>query len=143
MRSLSRSAWILAVIFASFGSTARGQEFGSASVPVEHVPLVSLLANGREFDGKRVWVAGVLRIEFEGDSLYLTKDHYTHRVSQNAVWLNLDLERLGASRKRLAESNGRYVFVSGVFSDHDRGHMSMFEGSIRQVDHIRVLMPVD
>ena len=123
---------------------AAAQEFGEAgNGPHEAVPLATLIVDGERFDGKQVWVAGVLRVEFEGDSLYLTKEHYSHRVAANAIWLSFDQSRLGATRDELAKFNGRYVYLSGVFSHENRGHFGVYQGAIREVGHIRILPQPD
>jgi hypothetical protein len=121
------------------GAASAQERFGKGSGPVEDVPLAALIVDGRPFDGKRVSVTGVLRVEFEGDGLYLTHDHYSHRSRQNAVWLSFDHESLAASREQLAAHNGRYADVTGVFRRDNRGHFGVYRGAIEQVSYIRLL----
>jgi hypothetical protein len=56
---------------------------------VETVPLAAILADPSSYDGSRVQTQGVLGIEFEGDALYLTREHREHHVFSNALWLNI------------------------------------------------------
>lgn len=62
------------------------------------VSLVQLLANPEKFDGQVVRFHGVSNIGFEGDAVYLSKEHWKHTVTSCALWLD-GSEELRESRK--------------------------------------------
>jgi hypothetical protein len=41
------------------------------------------------FDGKLVRVIGFLRLEFEGNVLYLHREDYIHSILGNGVWVDV------------------------------------------------------
>jgi starvation-inducible outer membrane lipoprotein len=100
----------------------------SGSVP-EVVSLVQLLAAPAEFDGKTVLVTGFLRLEFEGNCLYLHKDDYEHLITKNGVWIVRN-EIINAKADTL---NMHYVVIAGTFSAKNKGHMSLFSGSLGNI----------
>src|SRR5215471_15964166 len=62
---------------------------GQASTKsAELVSMVQLIASPEKFDGKVVQVIGFLRLEFEGDVLYLHADDYKNRINKNGLWVS-------------------------------------------------------
>jgi hypothetical protein len=114
----------------------RQVQYGEVTHTARTVSLVELLAGGNKFDGKVIRVTGVLRLEFEGNALYLSKEHYTHRIAENAVWISLDYSRLGTNRAVLSKLNGRYVLIEGVFWRNNKGHKGMFSGAVQNVSRV-------
>src|SRR6188472_601053 len=49
--------------------------------------IVSLLATPERYAGKTVRVHGFVRLEFEGDAIYLHKEDFDQRLTSNAIWL--------------------------------------------------------
>ena len=49
------------------------------------VSLVQLIASPAEYDGNVVAVIGFLRLEFEGNELYLGRDDYRYAVTKNGL----------------------------------------------------------
>ena len=93
------------------------------------VTLVQLIANPEKFDGKLVRTIGFLRLEFEGDVLYLHREDYENAILGDGVWVDVT----PAMSKQKATLNMCYVLVEGVFSSRDRGHMGMWSGTIKQI----------
>ena len=58
-----------------------------AEKPV-HVTLVRLIANPEKFDGKLVRVIGFLRLEFEGNVLYLHREDYENAILGDGIWVD-------------------------------------------------------
>jgi len=79
------------------------------------VTIPSLLANPISFDGSFVRISGVLRIEFEGEYLYATREDYDDRNWSDAIWLNLSREQYG-----LSHLNGKNAEILGKISVHPR-----------------------
>jgi hypothetical protein len=97
---------------------------------VQDVSLVQLIAQPEKFDGKRVRFIGFLRIEFEGDAIYLHREDFDHGISRNAVWINIPADM---TKQQRSEVNMRYVVCVGVFQAARHGHMGMFSGEITNV----------
>jgi hypothetical protein len=111
----------------------------SASVNAEDpVPLVSsvsmieLLANPPKFDGKVVMVKGFLRLEFEGNGLYLHKEDFDQSLTENALWVNVG----NISPETARSVSDKYVLLVGKFDAHGHGHMGLFGGEIGSVSRL-------
>jgi hypothetical protein len=120
---------------------------GSAPMPAKYkcerwehqvvdVSLIELIARPDDFRNEFVRVEGVLRIEFEGNALYLTKEHYEHDISRNAVWLDIDPSYRDGSAHVLERKNGTYVAVEGRFDSKCHGHMGAFSGCITKIERL-------
>jgi hypothetical protein len=97
---------------------------------VHDVSLIQLIAQPEKFDGKPVRLIGFLRIEFEGNAVYLHREDFDHGISQNGVWIDIPSDMTDRQRR---EVNMRYVICAGVFSATNRGHMGMFSGALTKV----------
>src|SRR5437660_12835528 len=93
------------------------------------VTLVQLIANPDKFDGRLIRVIGFLRLEFEGNVLYLHREDYENAILGNGIWVDVT----PALTKKEAALDMNYVLPEGVFSSGDRGHMGMWSGTIKQV----------
>ena len=93
------------------------------------VTLVQLIANADKFDGRLIRVIGFLRLEFEGNVLYLHREDYENALLGNGIWVDVT----PAMAKERAALNMNYVLLEGIFSSHDHGHMGMWSGAIRQI----------
>jgi hypothetical protein len=51
------------------------------------VSIVQLIATPEKYDGKVVQVMGFLRLEFEGNAIYLHEDDYTHAIYKNGLMI--------------------------------------------------------
>ena len=99
-----------------------------AEEPVD-VTLVQLIANPQQFDGKLIRVIGFLRLEFEGNVLYLHREDYENAILGDGIWVDVTPE----IKKRSKTLNMNYVLLEGIFSSHDRGHMGMWSGAILKI----------
>ena len=111
---------------------------GTVSHKVESVSLMQLIMNPEEYHGKLVRVIGVSRIEFEGDSIWFTKEHYKHNVYINSLWIDPDYDALGDTRQQLEQLNGKYVLIEGVFNKDNHGHMGMYSGAIEKITRFQL-----
>jgi hypothetical protein len=93
------------------------------------VTLVQLIANPEKFDGRLIRVIGFLRLEFEGNVLYLHREDYEYAILGNGIWVDVT----PAITKQRSKLNMNYVLLEGVFSSGDRGHMGMWSGSVKQI----------
>jgi hypothetical protein len=107
-----------------------------AQQPAE-VTLIQLIANPEKFDGKLIRVIGFLRLEFEGNVLYLHREDYENAILGNGIWVDVT----PALSKQSAKLNMSYVLLEGIFSSGDRGHMGMWSGAIKQIRRAEVWIP--
>ena len=75
----------------------------------DHVPLLRLLANPEQYDGKDIQLIGFLHLEFEGNALYLHKEDFDHGLG-NDIWIDVTQEM----RASVKEINDKYVIIRGV-----------------------------
>lgn len=106
---------------------------GVANQRAESVSLMQLILNPEKYHGKLVRVIGVSRIEFEGNGIWFTKEHYKHRVYKNSLWITPDYKSLGVTPQQLEKFNGKYVLMEGVFNKDIHGHMGMNSGALDKV----------
>jgi hypothetical protein len=93
------------------------------------VSMVQLIANPEKYDGKLVRVIGFLRMEFEGNALYLHREDYEKHIAANGIWVDVT----SAMNKQEKTLNSRYDIIEGVFSSSDHGHLGMFSGALKKI----------
>jgi len=77
-------------------------------------------------------VIGFLRLEFEGNALYLHETDFCHRISENAVWVDVGWP----PDDKHMRFNNEYVLLEGVFNAKSKGHMGMFAGSVQKLSRL-------
>ena len=102
-----------------------------------NVTLVQLIATPEKFDGKLIRVIGFLRLEFEGDVLYLHREDYENALLGDGIWV----DATPAMNKHSATLNMHYVLLEGVFSSREHGHMDMWSGAIKQIRRAEQWVP--
>ena len=105
---------------------------GPADNAVLTVSIVNLIATPGQHHDRTVRTAGVMRLEFEANALYLHQEDHDRRVASNAIWLEFGPE-VPIDRQR--ELSGSYVAVEGRFDDKHRGHLGKYAGTI----HVKLL----
>ena len=121
IRHMARRAVSMAFFLAAFGS------LGDPPKPAVRTSLLKLIASPEATDGRRVMSEGYLVLEQEGDALYVAEADFVHGLTLNAVYLHLTEQE----RAAYAALNKKYVTVIGVHRPKNRGHMSIFSGSLR------------
>ena len=111
-----------------------GVDVSQAAYP-EIVSLIRLIATPQEFNGKRVVVMGVPRIEFESNGLYLHREDYDQGLTKNALWLAVPEDK----RDEWEALEGKHVLVEGTFSAENTGHFGMYSGSIGKITRFQLL----
>jgi len=81
----------------------------------ERVPLVRVLANPNEFEGREIITIGYATVEFENCALYLSREHALARDKSSSVWLP---DSVFDTKKFLS---GKWVMVKGVYSSNRIG----------------------
>ena len=59
---------------------------------VQDVSLIQLIAQPEKFEGTRVRLIGFLRIEFEGNAIYLHREDFDHGIAKNGLWVDLPID---------------------------------------------------
>ncbi len=93
--------------------------------------IIQLIAKPEFFHGKYVEIKGFVRIEFEGNAIYIRQDDYEDRLTHNGLWLSF---RPNTSTKECQE---RYSKVIGRFIADDYGHFGLYSGAIEDVYYCR------
>lgn len=102
------------------------------------VGMVALLAAPEKYDGVRVRTFGFLRIEFEGNALYLHQEDYRNRLRKNAMELNLSVKQ----EKELMALNLKYVVIEGTVSgDRAVVERGMYGGALGKITRIEYWHP--
>jgi hypothetical protein len=99
----------------------------------QDLSIIELIANPLKYDGKRVQVIGFLRLEFEGNAIYLHQEDFEHAISRNAIWIDRPTD---LSEKQTAGINNKYVICQGMFRAGEHGHMGMFSGSLTHITRL-------
>lgn len=128
MRRINVKTWIFSLLILA--------AMKCVAAPAE-LSIVSLIATPQNFNKKQVRIVGFVRVEFEGNAVYLHRDDFLEGVRKNGFWL--DVENIPSSQ--LAEINGRYALVEGEFSSEERGHLGMWSGSILKITRLEALTP--
>jgi hypothetical protein len=95
----------------------------------ENVTLVQLIANPDQFNGKLIRVIGFLRLEFEGDVLYLHREDYEHAILGDGISVDVTSE-ITNQKETL---NMHYALLEGIFDAKYRGHMGAWCGTLRNI----------
>ena len=138
-RPFIATSWLL-IASVLLCSNSSGQIRGYFPKPgpddtVQDVSLLQLIAQPERFDGKPIRFIGFLRIEFEGNAIYLHREDFDHGISRNGVWIDIPTDM---TKHQKDEVNLHYVICSGVFRAGDHGHMGMFSGAITNVRRLQL-----
>jgi hypothetical protein len=104
-----------------------------AAEPLD-VSLIQLIASPKDYDGKVVRVIGFVRLEFEGNAIYLHQDDYKHGITKNGLWIDVTDDM----RKKQAEIDQKYVLIEGTFIAKFTGHMGLWNGSIQKISRCEI-----
>lgn len=102
----------------------------NAQAIVHEVSMIQLISNPDKYDGQYVRVMGFLRLEFEGNGLYLHREDYEKSLYKNGVWVYV--AETEANRKL----NMKYVLIEGTFDSKDKGHMGLWGGAIKDIKRV-------
>jgi hypothetical protein len=92
------------------------------------VSIITLLGDPQRYAGKRVTVTGYVKLEFEGNAVYLHKEDFDNMLTSNALWLD--------TPPVLPAFTEGYAFVEGVFDPDGHGHMGMFGGTLKSISRL-------
>ena len=104
-----------------------------------NVTLVQLIANPEKYDKQLIRVIGFLRLEFEGNVLYLHREDYENAILGDGIWVDVTPE----IHKQSNTLDKQYVLLEGVFFSGDHGHMGMWSGAIKQIKRAQRWKPAN
>ena len=96
---------------------------------IADVSLIRLLASPDRYEGKLVRVSGFVRLQFEGNAIYLHQEDFQHHLTSNGLWLG-DVKCVGRGGKDVKSG---YAIVEGKFTATSRGHMNLWSGELSDV----------
>jgi hypothetical protein len=105
----------------------------SADMRALNVSLIQLVANPDTYNGKKVRVTGFLRLEEEGNALYLHREDYEMRLMKNGVWIDSPRDMTKAQADAV---NNHYAICEGVFRSKWKGYGGMFSGEINHITRL-------
>ena len=103
----------------------------SANQRSTSVSLVQLISNPEKYNGKPVRLIGFLRLEFEGNALYLHREDYEHSLP-NGIWIDVPK---GLSKNDNQLLNNHYVICEGIFRASE---LEQFQGELTAINRIEV-----
>ena len=108
---------------------------GTKPVTAETVSILQLIANPERYDGQRVQVIGFLRLEFEGNGIYLHREDYERGIAQNGLAVQLPS---AMTKEQTDAVNMNYVICLGTFVASPRGHFGLWSGTIKDIERLQV-----
>jgi hypothetical protein len=97
----------------------------------ENVSLLQLISTPERFDGKPVRVIGYVRVEFEGNAIYLHQEDYEHFIPTNGLRLDDPLCFQGAQHDE--RFNSGYAYVVGTFKSNRASELNIWSGTISHI----------
>jgi hypothetical protein len=92
------------------------------------VSIIQLIANPKNYDGKKVSIVGYLNVTVDGDELYLHEEDYIRGIGPDGLWIVLRPELRRDERLDL-----HYVFITGQFVAGPRGQYTEASGGFVDV----------
>jgi hypothetical protein len=102
-----------------------------ADEPVD-VSIIQLISTPERYEGKVVRLIAFLRVEFEGNALYMHREDYEQGITRNGIWIELPSQPVARSKQR----DQSYVIAVGTFDSTNKGHMGLWAGSLSQVSRL-------
>ena len=126
------------LLFITLVLSAQQAGYNSNSKPgfdpdIKDVSMVQLIANPQAYDIARVRLIGYLRLEFEGDAVYLHREDFDNQITKNGIWVNVPR---GMTEPQQEAVNNQYVICEGRFVATRHGHMGMFSGELTDVKRL-------
>ncbi len=108
------------------------------------VSLIKLITTPEKYHGKRIQVKGYLKIQFEGNAIYLHKEDRVNFLTKNAFWVEFS-DKL-TEKVNPQDYSEQYVIIIGTFNMKSLGHMGLFSGTFENIirlDPWKIRIPVE
>lgn len=83
-----------------------------------------------QLHGHTIQIAGVLHLEFEGNSLLHFPSGERLPGCECGLWANFDVEPLTRAACTVERFNGRRVVVAATIDKDEHGHMGLWPGGV-------------
>lgn len=90
--------------------------------------IVQILAHRDRYHGKEVQITGYLRVQSEETAIYLSKEDADYGMTRNGFCVTLS--------KSATKYDQKYVLIEGTFDKDLMGHMSAWQGAIKNVTRV-------
>jgi hypothetical protein len=130
MRSRAATGFLISLIVSGCGSDVPLPSIAKPQ-PAD-VTIEQLLSAGNRLHRARVRVIAPMRIEFEGNALYVDEEAFQKRRWQKAVWIQLGWP----VSPELRALDGKYAMVEGRFEAGPGGHDNSFAAAISEITRI-------
>jgi hypothetical protein len=135
LRSILLTGFLFIVGFAGSTSSVHAQLLGynpsdSADMKALDISAIQLIANPKTYNGKKVRVIGFVRLEFEGNAVYLHREDYENGLMKNAIRIHPPDD---ITKAQVGVINNHYAICEGTFHTGWNDHKGLFTGAI---DHI-------
>jgi hypothetical protein len=135
LRSIPFTVLFLTLVFSTPKLHAQLEGYNpsnSADRRALSVSLIQLIANPAAYNSKKVRVIGFLRLEEEGNALYLHREDFEMGLMNNAIWIDPPRD---ISKAQTELVNNQYVICEGVFRAGASGN-GAFLGRINRVTRL-------
>jgi hypothetical protein len=118
------SAFLIVLMLSVYATATEHIDTGG----IRHISIIRLIASPEQYHGKRVNLVGFLRLEFEGDAIYLHREDYLNVLMSNAVGLIVPDPKIFSKHDR------QYVVVEGTSEKCDDARLTCrFSGHIKDI----------
>lgn len=95
----------------------------------QDVSMIQLISDPKQYHNRLVGITGFVNLEFEGNAVYFSQDDYKYGISKNALWI----EATEDMKQNPQNYSQKYCYMFGTFDGKSKGHMSSFNGTIKDV----------
>ncbi len=106
--------------------------------------IVQILAHRDRYHGNEVQIKGYLLVRFEGTAIYLSKEDADYGMTRNGFWV--DFNKRAVPYEGIVgptQYDRKYVLIEGTFDKDRMGHMSAYQGTIKNVTRVYELTKND
>lgn len=98
------------------------------------VSIIQLIATPEKYSSSHVRIIGYVRLEFEGNSVYLSKEDERSMIFKNGLWLDVP-EHI---RTNSTHYDQKICLIEGMFNPRDHGHMGLWSGAIENISRFEI-----
>ena len=95
----------------------------------QDVSIIQLIATPEKYEGVLIRVIGYLRLEFEGNDIYLSQEDFINGILKNALGVDVNKNMM----KYFGKNYLGYCLIEGVFDSTSKGHMNACSGTIKNI----------
>lgn len=121
---------ICTIVFATFSVFP---VFAQCDEPID-VPLIRLIVMPEKYHGDLVRTIGFVRLEFEGNVMYPSKEDCDHALLGNGIWIDLTTAKFDGQY----EDGMKYFLIEATFDANDHGHMDLWSGAFTNIKRFEV-----